>query len=390
MSIVSLIELGSSLIILSLALLIFRRNPYDNFYKLFSAALMVLFAAIFCEYRISLSQLPEEARILSKFADTFWLFTTALLLHSVLNFQSRPLSPRRANILLIYLPPAVLSAITLGTNITSVSFMDTAMGIFYIHNYYYFILVLANMLYLSLTIFFCFRSWRSSQNPLVRKQAFYIGMIFSIPLLTGTSVLVLPAFFRLASPSLIGLSCAIAAVLGALAERRFQLFPKYPEMAGETIFKFLPDIMIVTDLHNRASLVSRSFLQLCGCSDTGDLAGKPLAEVLKDKGVAGFLSNAVIREDRLIRNCPLVIGEKIFSLNTAPIYDNTRDKIGMVTIGRDVTERKRNESELKKNNEALETNLKEIDRLNRVFTQRELEMSRLKDEIRELKEKSHE
>jgi len=390
MSIISLAELASSIIILCLALLIFRRNPYDNFYKLFSAALTVLFAAIFCEYRISISQVLAEARILSKFADVFWLFTTALLLHAVLHFQSSPALAKRSNLFLIYLPQIILSIITLSTDITYVNFIDTAMGIFYVHNYYYFVLVFVNMVYLSAIIFLCFRTWRLSENALIKKQAYFIGLLFSFPLLVGTGILILPAFFRLASPSLISLSCAIAAVLGAVVEQRYHLFPKYPEMTGENIFKFLPDILIVTDLGSRVSLVSRSFLQLSGLGSAEELIGKPLSEVIKDKGVAGFLYISVIRENRRIRDCPLVIGEKIFSLNTAPIFDNTRDKIGMVTIGRDVTERKRNESELKRNTEALGANLLEIDRLNRAFTQRELAMSRLKDEIKGLKAKLHE
>ncbi len=390
MSIVSLAEFVSSIIILSLALIIFRRNPYDNFYKLFSAALVVLFAAIFCEYRISISQLLEEARILSKFTDVFWLFATALLLHAVMHFQGSPFLARGFNFFLIYLPQVVLSIITLSTDITYANFIDTALGIFYVHNFYYYVLVFVNMVYLLAAIFLCFRTWQLSENALIKKQAYFIGLISSLPLLSGIGILVLPAFFKLVSPSLIGLSCAIAVILGAAAERRYHLFPKYPEMAGENIFNFLPDILIVTDLSNCVSLVSRSFLQLCGCNCAAELTGKPFAEVIKDKGVAGFLFTSVMQDNRRIRDCPLVMGKKIFSLNSAPIFDNTNDKIGMVTIGRDVTERKKNESELKKSTETLEANLVEIDRLNRAFTQRELEMSQIKAEIKGLKIKLHE
>ena len=66
---------------------------------------------------------------------------------------------------------------------------------------------------------------------------------------------------------------------------------------------------------------------------------------------------------------------------------NARKGIGMVIIGRDVTERKMNEEELRKSTLVLERNLKEIDRINQLLVDRELEMIALRNEITSLKTK---
>ena len=387
MTIYSVLEFSSALALLWLAITIFQRNPYDNFHKTVAAALFLLFFAIFCEFRINVSQDLPEATILAKFADVFWNFTAAALLHAMLIFRGSQLVKNRFFLYALYAPMAIFALIILFSDITYANFMDSAVGIYYVRGFFYLIFLITDMLYLLTSILLCYLVFRSSTEILKRKQALFMLIAFIIPLLTGLAIIFTPNQLKMAFPSFMSISVAFAGVFAAITEERYRLFPKYPQMAGENIFNFLPDILLVTDINNRVNLASKSFLNFIGLENGEQIYNKPLAEVLENRSVAEFLNMSVMKGDKMIRDCPLALRDRIFSLNAAQIRDNTLDKIGMVTIGRDVTERKRNESELKKNNETLEENLREIDRLNRIFTERELEMSQLKEEIKKLKAK---
>jgi PAS domain-containing protein len=235
----------------------------------------------------------------------------------------------------------------------------------------------------------CFSVWLKSSDLYKRKQAALLGLAFSLALAgTGFNYTALLSH-RLFPPVNIS-AWMIAALPAIIAAARYQLFPRYPEMMEETILHFLPDSLLVTDLQGRISLANNAFYELAELDQNQAVHARTLSEVMLDKATANFLTHQIINQNRMIFDCPLALKNSILSLNAAQIRDHTGDKIGMVIIGRDVTERKKNESELKNITETLEKKLKEIDYLNRLFVEREIEMSQLKEEISALrKEPGH-
>ncbi|HAM88044.1 MAG: Signal transduction histidine kinase [Candidatus Falkowbacteria bacterium GW2011_GWC2_38_22] len=78
---------------------------------------------------------------------------------------------------------------------------------------------------------------------------------------------------------------------------------------------------------------------------------------------------------------------KIITLLTSkmPLRDSAGKIIGVLGTYMDISERKNYEDELKKSKEILQSKVKELQRFNRVITDRELKMIELKKEISELK-----
>ena len=388
MSLYAFSEFMSGIIILSLAITIYWRNPYDNFYKLFSSGLAVVFAAIFFEYRVSASQNIFEAALLNKFADCAWIFAAAISFHAMLAFSGSERAREKLFLFIIYLPATIFSLTFMLTNLTFKDFIDTPFGIAAVPNLLYFWLLFAAMFYVFGCIYLCVMTYLRTDNKLKKNQAFYLAVAFFIPFALGLSLSIFPFLLERKLPNTLTLACTFSAVLTGVAALRYHLFPKYPALVGETVFSFLPDILLVTDANNKINLASKSFLQLIGEEKGETLTGKSLSEVIGNQAVANFLGMNVLNGGKKIQGLTISLKEKIFCLNVAQIKDVTLDTIGMITIGRDVTERKHNETDLKKSTTVLEENLKEIDRLNREFTERELEMAKLKDEIKRLKEKA--
>jgi len=366
--------------LLFLALIIHFRNPYDNFYKLSSLALAILFAAIFYNCMAIFALGYAEAGALSKLADSFWLLAAALIFHAVLYYQDNPFLNSRFGQILIYAPP-LLTLAGLFTNHSFYSgFTNTSRGLIPSPNDYYFLFLSIECLYLLLSAAICFSINLKSSDNFRKRQAGLLALALIIAL-AGTGANYFSLFSRQLFPQINISAWMIAFLVAILVSARYQLFPRYPEIMGETIFNYLPDSLLVTDLQGKISLTNKVFYDLAELDQRNEVLLRSLGEVMQDKAAANFLTHYIIRQNRIISDCPLAIKKHTLSLNAAQIRDNTGDKIGMVMIGRDVTERKKNEAELKARTETLEKNLKEIDYLNHLFVEREIEMSKLKEEI---------
>jgi PAS domain S-box-containing protein len=387
MSFYPFIELVAGFIVLFSALIFFWRNPYENLYKIFSAALATIALAIILEFFLMVSQNYAEAVIVKKISDCAWAFAIALLLHAMLLFNNSLFLKERLNNFLIYLPSLIFSLIFVFFDFTYRAFVNTPLGITYIPNLFYFFFIAFAGIYVLISIGLLHSTYITTNDPLKKHQALFLEIAFIIPLVFGIVIELFAYLFKIILPPYFGMAIAIGVGFVMIATERFKLFPKYPEIAAESIFANLPDILLVTDIDNKINLVNASFLKLVGIEQSDSFLSLPLSQVIENDEAAKHIVNKVLKKNEVLYDYLLTFKNKIFSVNAAQVRDWTYSKIGMVIIGRDVTERKANEEELRKSTVVLERNLKEIDRINQLLVDRELEMITLRNEITTLKAK---
>jgi len=387
MSFYPFIELASGFIVLFSALIFYWRNPYENLYKLFSTALAVISVSIILGFFMMVSQSYLEAQTLKRISDCAFLFAVALFLHSMLFFNNNPFLKERLNNFLIYIPSLILSLILIFFNFAYKAFINTPFGLTYIPAPFYLFLIFFAGFYILISIGLLHSTFLTTHDPLKKNQAFFLEIAFVIPVVFGVVAETIAFLFKITLPIYFGITVAIGVSFIIIATESFKLFPKYPEIAAESIFAHLPDILLVTDLDNKINLINESFLKLVGAEKSDSLISLPLAKVIENDEVANHLTNKVLKENGIVFDYLLNFKNKIFSINAAQVRDWTYSQIGMVIIGRDVTERKANEEELRKSTIVSERNLKEIDRINQLLVDRELEMINLRNEITTLKSK---
>ena len=120
-----------------------------------------------------------------------------------------------------------------------------------------------------------------------------------------------------------------------------------------TLIDNIPDYFFVRDISNRFILANESLARLMGVAGPSDLLGKRDADFYPPELAASwdkldqeiFAGNSVISRERVIR---FPNGQELTVLNTKiPFRNDKGEVIGMIGIGRDITERKRAEDEIK-------------------------------------------
>ncbi len=129
-----------------------------------------------------------------------------------------------------------------------------------------------------------------------------------------------------------------------------------------TVFDLLPDLIFVKDLNSRYVLVNRATAEFMGASSPGQIIGK-FEHDFFDSAAA----DATVAEDQRIFSSgeSLVDIEKVernsagaefwMSTTKVPMRNSAGEILGLVGVSRDITERKRAQTDLLKAKESAET-----------------------------------
>jgi PAS domain S-box-containing protein len=144
----------------------------------------------------------------------------------------------------------------------------------------------------------------------------------------------------------------------------------------QTIFESLQDVLYRTDRDGKITLVSPSIEKYTGVS-ANQMIGRNAIEFYPDTMERAKMLQE-LKEKGFVSDYPLTLYNKDknliqVSLNAHSLFDSDRQFIGVEGVLRDMTERQGAEDELK--------------RLNALMVGRELKMTELKQEIKQLKEK---
>jgi len=126
-----------------------------------------------------------------------------------------------------------------------------------------------------------------------------------------------------------------------------------------TLLNTLPDSICVKDASLKKILVNKTFIQWMGYDDENQILGKRDDEIFTED----FAKELIEEDKRVLQGIPIINkerklilknGEEIIVLtNKIPIYDKSGEIIGLVGIGRDITEEKKYLNELEKNQQKL-------------------------------------
>ncbi len=168
-----------------------------------------------------------------------------------------------------------------------------------------------------------------------------------------------------------------------------------------------PDAIFIQDRDSRILLTNPAFLRIVGAT-AEEILGKNAMEFHGDADVgARFIENdqRILKSGipEILEEClPSPEGDRVYLTSKAPCRDASGKIIGIIAIGRDITDRKRAEEGLKKAHDELElrvlerTNeltsannrlsedIRERKRIEKVLKKREAELNRQSDELKEM------
>ena len=254
----------------------------------------------------------------------------------------------------------------------------------------------------SSAIYLCWKVYRKVGDWRKRRAAllFFIGSLITFVFGFGGDG-ILSAFNIVFPVEITIISSIFLVAFVGYAIVKYGFLTVSPKLAMETIFKTIPDFLVITDRDLKITLFNDSIVDILGYVKK-ELDGRPLVGLFSSPDPEKFVRD--LREVPISDYSLELVAkntEKIpVTLNSYPVRRG-RDLLGVVVIAHDMRQTKEFVRRLEearagleaKNGEleALNARVKEdylrIGRINRLLVGRELKMAELKREIAELKAK---
>jgi len=227
-------------------------------------------------------------------------------------------------------------------------------GSIWAYSYYlYYLLFTAIGLYLILNF------GRKTKEPIKKKQTGIIIVATLIPLILGTITdTILPELNITVMPAMGNVITLIWAGGLIYAIAKYKLMVITPAAAADNIISTIADSLILLDRQGNIASVNKATLELSGYRKD-ELEGKPVELFFREKDFKSTLLNKAIKKEA-IRNDELFFKTKIgdnipvlFSSST--MMDEAGGMAGIVCIAKDITERKKAEDRLRKEEKLFNT-----------------------------------
>jgi len=337
-------ELTASLFILLLAFQIWTRHYENPLARFFATFAVVAFAATILEYSSRIAFTLELGRDLDRLCSSLWALAFPLFAHFAILFTKKEsLLERRFSLVLLYLPPALLSILFIFTNIMFTRFEIWSIGIVSQPSPWYVLFMINSVVYSTFAVCLLFGYSRTAAQKSERFASGLIAFGLLVPMVVGffTDEL-LPIIYgtRLTPPTAV-FDLAVMCLFIYLAMRNYSLFAISPALAAETIIETMPDSLIVTDIDGRIIFINEEAQKLFHSPEKA-VAGRCIADLFTDKAKFEQLYSEVVGKklevERFSAELIDPLGEKIPALVNANLL---REKIvgeiiGIVFVLRDI------------------------------------------------------
>jgi PAS domain S-box-containing protein len=336
-------ELAASLFILLLAFDIYSRHYENRSARFFVRFAFVAFLACILTYSMRIAFTLELAQTINRISASLIAFAFAIFAHFALIFTKKEKFLKNPLALpLLYIPPAILSAFFLFTNLMYKRYEILSIGIVSIPDISYSLFILETLFYTFWGIILFFSYATSAPQKIERKQSFLIGFGSLIAVFIGVVVdQLLPTISqtRPVFPTVV-FDFALMNFFIFLAMQRYSLFAISPGMAAETIIETMPDSLIVTDLEGRVLLLNEEAHKYFHAPKE-EILGKSVFNLFESKKAYDKLYHEVVGKgleiERYKTNLCDPLGECLPSyINANVLRDKLGGLLGVIFVIRDV------------------------------------------------------
>ncbi len=337
-------ELAASLFILLMAFQIWTRHYENKLARFFGLFALVAFLAAILTYSYRIAFTLDLARDINRISASLWAFVFAMYAHFALLFtKNESFLKRRLAYFLLYLPPALVSALFIFTNLMYQRYEIQAIGIVSQPAPLYSLFMLETFGFCLWGIILLFSFARRTQQKTEKSQAVLILIGSLIPVTVGVvGDQLFPLIFgaRITPPTVV-FDIALMNFFIYLAMRRYSLFAISPALAAETIIETMPDSLLVTDLEGHILFLNEDACKFFHCP-AEEVVGRNIADLFKERGKFDKLYGEVADKKLVIERFQADLidprGEKIPSLINARLL---REKVigetlGIVFVVRDI------------------------------------------------------
>jgi PAS domain S-box-containing protein len=346
------------------------RNPKAILNRVFFLYCLAGSFAAFAEFEYRLAESPDTALFWIR-ASFPWILSTPLELHFIARFTGRAwlIENRLTHVLLYTL--TLLFCLLWVTGLISIQPEPAYWGWTYTrpqHNTFLNLLGVFVAATISYEIFSC--SWYYVHQTKHKKKR-QAGLILTGIVLTTILVLITePGWlfnsFQIKIPRLTSLGFILEGVFLTYAVWKYELFSLTPATAAESIIATLTDALILVTPEGKITMANQATLDLLGYQEN-ELLNQPIETILTSEETTNFehawlerlLVTGSIRDDEitfLTKDAKKIPA----SLSASLVRNEQGVEQGIVYVGRDLTERKRIEEQIKASLREKEILLKEI------------------------------
>ncbi len=211
-------------------------------------------------------------------------------------------------------------------------------------------------------LFLLIRHYSNLTKPGSKKQTLFIIYGVSITIICAFITEWLLPLFEIKVPEMTTTSFSISVVFTYVALYRFKLFALSPEDAAGIIVKTMSDALIVVNIDRKIEIVNNALLTMLGYTEHELLGKHP--EVIIGKFTSGEDSVTRLLRSGIVSDFGTYFrkksGETIpISLSWSVLRNHENKLSGIVFIGRDISEREKNEKELQNARDELEKRIEE-------------------------------
>ncbi len=367
MNIHVLITLSTIILCLIFAEIIYHSNKKNLLNRIFVYFILITVYWIFTtEFMIYLTDNVNTSFAWAKIG-FLWLFLIPLFVHFILVFtEKKRLLKSRLTYFILYIPAAAFSIINLTTDLLigkpQKTFQPYANRALYSESMLYLLFFLWSIISLIVILFLLIRFYFINTSNTKKNQTKYIFIGLFIVLLFSLAEIITVSigikFPRLDSVSIMSLIICIGYAIW-----KYDLFKVDPVKAIENIISIMPDSLFLADIEGKIAETNYSFTKLFGYSEE-EIVGKDINILFKNKDKIKIMINNLLQDSEVVneeKEIETKSGKVIPVLISGSVISNkNKQKIGIVCIARDITERKQSEKDLLSFNKKLQQSNREL------------------------------